>query len=90
MSLNEYDALQCSSEETMKPNTSAPDSSRIPELLWDEADLAAAIGISTKRIQQLARRGLLPAFKLGRFWRFDPDAIRTWIKQASQTQKTPK
>ena len=71
----------------MKPSKSGSASSRFPDLLWNEDDLAAAIGISVKRVQQLAREGLLPAFKLGRNWRFDPDAIRTWIKGSAKSEQ---
>ena len=71
----------------MKPSTSLTASSRFPDLLWNEDDLAAVIGISVKRVQQLARQGLLPAFKLGRNWRFDPDAIRTWIKGSAKSEQ---
>ena len=71
----------------MKTSKSASASSRFPDLLWNENDLAAAIGISVKRVQQLAREGLLPAFKLGRNWRFDPDAIRNWIKGRGRPKK---
>jgi excisionase family DNA binding protein len=71
----------------MKLSKSASASTRFPNLLWNEDDLAAAIGISVKRVQQLAREGLLPAFKLGRNWRFDPDAIRTWIKESGKSEQ---
>src|SRR6202790_4848930 len=83
------ETLQSSWEKAMKPSKSASASSRFPDLLWNENDLAAAIGISVKRVQQLARQGVLPAFKVGRYWRFDPDAICTWVKQVSQTHAQP-
>jgi excisionase family DNA binding protein len=71
----------------MQPSKSASSSSRFPDLLWNEDDLAAAIGILVKRVQQLARQGIIPAFKLGRNWRFDPDAIRTWIKENGRPEQ---
>jgi hypothetical protein len=61
-----------------EPSTST---AGIPRLLWSDRQVAVAIGMSVKRAQELARLGLLPGFKLGRKWRFDPDAIRAWIKR---------
>jgi excisionase family DNA binding protein len=72
----------------MKPSESASASSRFPDLLWNEDDLAAAISISVKKVQQLAREGLLPAFKVGRKWRFDPDAVRSWVKSNASQRKS--
>ena len=71
----------------MQPSKSASSSSRVSDLLWNEDDLSAAIGVSVKRVQELARQGIVPAFKLGRNWRFDPDAIRTWIKESARSEQ---
>jgi hypothetical protein len=59
-------------------STSSPE---IPCLLWNDRQVAAAVGMSVKRIQELARLGLLPGFKVGRNWQFDPEALRSWIKR---------
>lgn len=53
----------------------------IPRLLWSDRQVAAAIGMNVKRVQELARVGLLPGFKVGRDWRFDPEALRSWVKR---------
>jgi excisionase family DNA binding protein len=52
-----------------------------PLLLWNDRQIASAIGMHVKRVQELARTGSLPAFKIGKFWRFDPSAIQDWIHQ---------
>lgn len=54
-------------------------STAVPGLLWTDAQVAAGIDVPKKRVQLLARLGVLPGFKIGRFWRFDPEAIRRWI-----------
>lgn len=64
----------------MKPNELVTSSQEIPCLLWSERQVAAAIGINVERVQEFARTGVLPGFKLGRNWRFDPEAIRSWVK----------
>jgi len=53
----------------------------IPCLLWNDRQVAPALGMSIQRIQELARLGLLPGFKVGRNWQFDPEALRSWIKR---------
>lgn len=50
-------------------------------LLWDDRQIALAIGMSVKKVQELARIGSLPGFKVGRNWPFDPDAVRSWVKR---------
>jgi hypothetical protein len=61
----------------------------VPCLLWNDRQVARAFGMSVKRVQELARLGLLPAFKVGRNWWFDPDAIRAWIKRSRSDTKPP-
>jgi len=60
------------------PSASSADSTC---LLWNDRQIAIAIGMSIKKVQELARIGLLPAFKVGRNWRFDPDEVRSWVKR---------
>lgn len=57
---------------------------QIAQIVWNDRQVASAIGLSVKRVQALAREKRLPAFKIGKLWRFDPDTIRAWIKQESQ------
>jgi hypothetical protein len=59
----------------------------VPCLLWCDRQAGAAIGMSVKIVQELARAGLLPGLKIGRTWRFDPDAIRSWIKTSGESQQ---
>jgi excisionase family DNA binding protein len=65
-------------------NEPSTPSAEAPCLVWSDRQVAAAIGVSVKRIQELARMGLLPGFKLGKHWRFDPDAVRSWVKSKSK------
>lgn len=69
----------------MSLNEGTTSSPEIPCLLWSDEQVAAAIGMSVKRVQELARVGLLPAFKVGRNWWFDPDAVRAWIKKSGRS-----
>jgi excisionase family DNA binding protein len=68
-------------------NERSTSSAEISCLLWSDRQIAKAIGMSVKRVQELARMGLLPGFKLGKHWRFDPDAVRSWVKKNGSTKK---
>jgi excisionase family DNA binding protein len=56
-------------------------------LLWNDRQIATAIGVTVKRVQELARMGLLPGFKLGKHWRFDPEEVRSWVKRNGRTKE---
>jgi len=52
----------------------------LPKLLTAEP-LARAVNVSTSRIYQLARDGLIPCVRIGRQVRFDPARVAGWIAQ---------
>ncbi len=56
--------------------------------LLDAGAVAAVLGITRWRVYDLARAGILPAVRLGRTLRFDPDRLRAWI-DAGGTAKPP-
>ena len=68
-------------------NERSTSSEEISCLLWNDRQIATAIGVTVKRVQELARMGLLPGFKLGKHWRFDPDEVRSWVKRNSRTKE---
>src|SRR3990170_519899 len=49
--------------------------------LLDTDRVALYLGVSRGRVRQLARRGALPAHKIGGQWRFRGDEIRAWIRE---------
>jgi hypothetical protein len=67
-----------------EPTKSFPE---VPCLLWNDRQVAVAIGMTVKRVQELARIGLLPGFKVGRNWQFDPEALRFWIKKNGESKE---
>lgn len=42
-------------------------------------ELADFMGVHERTIYQMLSRKMIPAFKFGGQWRFDPDAVRNWI-----------
>jgi excisionase family DNA binding protein len=69
-------------------NERSTSSKRVFCLLWSDRQIATAIGMSVKRVQELARTGQLPGFKVGRNWRFDPNAVRSWVKRNGESKET--
>lgn len=42
------------------------------------AEAAAYLKVHVETVRRLARRGQIPAFKVGRDWRFEAAALRRW------------
>lgn len=52
------------------------------ERLWTVKDVAKYLRLSPETIRVMARKGELPAFKLGkRLWRFDAGRIQTRLNE---------
>ena len=46
--------------------------------------LAKLLQVSTKTVERACLRGEIPAFKVGRLWRFDRAIISSWIQESSR------
>ncbi len=46
---------------------------------WTAEGLAAVLGMSTKTIYALVKRGVLPAYRIGTSIRFDPMRVAAWL-----------
>ena len=56
----------------------------MPLMTTDE--IAAWLQLQPETIREMARTGRIPAIKLGRVWRFNRDAIGSWIEQQTLIQ----
>ena len=56
-----------------------------------DADEAAKFlgGLHPKTIMRMARRGELPAYRVGKFWRFRASELDEWLRVQSRCQKDP-
>jgi len=43
-------------------------------------EVAQRLQVTVAWVQEMARAGLMPAIKLGRWWRFDSDEIESWLR----------
>jgi hypothetical protein len=48
--------------------------------LWDSEQAAEFLRMSAKWVKRQAQLGLLPAIRLGRALRFDPELIRAFVR----------
>jgi excisionase family DNA binding protein len=53
----------------------------IPEKLLTADEVAAQLGVGVKWVWAQARAGAIPHVKLGRYRRFRPEAIDSWIDE---------
>lgn len=52
------------------------------EPLLDSREAAKLLGIHPKTLERMARRGEVPAVRVGKFWRFRVSLLDRWIKAA--------
>ena len=49
------------------------------EPLIDSDEAAGLLGIHPKTLQQMARKGTVPAVRVGKFWRFRKPELNDWL-----------
>lgn len=59
----------------------------LPELM-NVGEVAAYLRLHRATVVEFARQGKLPAFKVGREWRFRADDIKAWLEQQSRSRET--
>ena len=58
------------------------------EPLLDSQEAARLLDIHPKTLVQMARRGRIPAVRIGKFWRFRASALDFWVKSAVNSPAT--
>jgi excisionase family DNA binding protein len=51
------------------------------EALLSVHDVAQLLAIHHKKVQRLARTGVLPCIKIGAVYRFQPASLQAWLGQ---------
>ena len=59
------------------------------EALLDVAQAAKLLGIHPKTLQRLARIGSVPAYRVGRFWRYRASDIEIWLRCGAHSNRQP-
>ena len=66
----------------LKP-TRAERIAAMDEEILDVAGAARVLGVSTRTVYALARKGEIPAMRIGREWRFALKNLREWVANGS-------
>lgn len=60
------------------------------ERLMNDIEAAQFLGgLHPKTVQRMARHGELPAYRIGRYWRFRASELSVWLVLHSTGQKNP-
>jgi excisionase family DNA binding protein len=60
------------------------------EPLLSESEAAKYLGgLHPKTVQRMARRGQLPAYRIGRYWRFRASELNDWLAVQSRQANPP-
>jgi len=52
-----------------------------PPALWTVSEVARYLRLRPDTIRAMVRRNELPGTKIGRVWRFEPEAVRAWFHE---------
>jgi excisionase family DNA binding protein len=66
-----------------------PEPPRYEPLLNDEQAALFLGGLHPKTVQRMARRGDLPAYRVGKYWRYRASELSAWLVLHSTGQKDP-
>ena len=59
------------------------------EPLLDNAAAAELLNIHPKTLQRMARRGEIPAVRIGRYWRFRASGLDSWVRSQINSSRQP-
>jgi excisionase family DNA binding protein len=60
-----------------------------PEPLVNDAQAALFLGLHPKTVQRMARRKEIPAYRVGKYWRYRTSEINEWLVLHSSRQINP-
>jgi excisionase family DNA binding protein len=80
----------CSAEQRAAPNGSYSSSEpHAGEPLLTSQEASQVLKIHPKVLERMAKRGEVPALKVGKFWRYRATALDAWINSRIQSQSQP-
>ena len=59
------------------------------EALLDDDEASSLLCVHPKTLQKLARRGEIPAYRVGRFWRYRASELDEWLRSEAQSARQP-
>jgi excisionase family DNA binding protein len=73
----------------MGPSDHKPSEPKFEPLLDDKQASALLGGIHVKTLQRLARTGKVPAYRVGRFWRYRASELDSWLRSKVNSPRQP-
>jgi excisionase family DNA binding protein len=52
--------------------------------MWQAPEVADRLDVNRDRVYELTRLDILPHIRIGRQYRYDPDAIEAWIARGGE------
>lgn len=59
------------------------------EPLLSDLHAGQLLGLHPKTVQRMARRGEIPAIRIGRYWRFRASELNAWLETLASGRKKP-
>jgi len=59
------------------------------ERLLTSGEVGEILGIHPKVVERMAKRGEVPALKVGKFWRYHASSLDGWIQERLQSNCQP-
>jgi len=59
------------------------------EPLLNSEQVGRILGIHPKVVERMAKRGDLPALKVGKFWRYRSSSLDVWIDSRLESHRQP-
>jgi excisionase family DNA binding protein len=59
------------------------------EPLLSDTQASELLGLHAKTVQRMARRGEIPAIRIGRYWRFRASELDAWLETLASGRKKP-
>ena len=76
----------------MQSNLRGEDTMEIPgqfEPLLDSEEAAAYLRIHPKTLMRMARNGVIPAIRIGKYWRFRASTLDGWVSASENRSSQP-
>jgi excisionase family DNA binding protein len=79
----------CESAHKGHENLAGPNMIAGIEKLLNSEQTAEILGLHPKVVERMAKRGEVPGFKVGKFWRFKPSALEAWVRRKLESTGQP-
>ena len=84
-----YEMLNGDDQKFLEQTQLREATTKLEPLLDDKQASALLGGIHVKTLQRLARTGKVPAYRVGRFWRYRASELDSWLRSKVNSSRQP-